>query len=283
MKFIPLTFILFAKLVNCSEVICDFHDLTYWGYTCTVENQKVFDNSIVKFNIDDIEKGKSYNDVDCVEFFESEIDFLPEEIFSTFNFVSRIIFMNNNFKQWQGAHLKGGKNLIAFVIADNSLESLENFSFKHSPKLQILALYNNSLVDIFPKAFNGLKDLKTLQLSDNKLNYLHENVFRDLESLNELDLFDNNLSLLQLNIFSGNKKLKTLRLDGNKITAIAGGVFERSSNIVSLNLTNNLISTIDAAVLPLKLEVIYVGKFITVICHKLLITLAISNQRAIDS
>lgn len=261
MKFLPLIFFPLSKLISCSEVICNFHDLTYWGYTCVVEDQKVSDESIVKFNIDNIGKGKYYRDVDCVEFFDSQIDFLPEEIFSTFNFVSRIIFINNNFKKWRKVYLKGGEKLQAFVIADNLLESLEDFAFEHSPKLQILALYNNSIVNISPKAFNGLKYLKTLQLSDNKLDYLDENVFRDLESLDELDLFDNNLLLLPLKIFGSNQKLQTLRLDGNKLTEIINGVFDGNPNVVSLNVTNEMIFTIDAAVLPSKLEVIYVGKF----------------------
>lgn len=262
MKFEYFFLFVLVKACDAIEVVCYFESMTYWGYTCVIENQTVADNSIVKFNIDAIETGKTYDDVNCVEFFNSEIDFLPEEIFSTFNAISRIILMNNGFKLWRKGYLKGGTNLIAFVIADNLLKVLEDDSFESSPNLQILALYDNKINDIEADAFKGLRDLRILQLNQNELEYLNENLFHDLESLTTLDLYDNKISLLPLNIFSYNKMLDTVRLDGNKLAAIAKGVFDQDSNIVSLNLTNNLLFTINAAVLPLGLEVIYVGRLI---------------------
>lgn len=255
-------FLLFVllKVIGGSELICSFYNLTYWGYTCAILNQTVAEQSVVQFNVDTIDEGKSSDDVDCVEFFDSRIDFVPAEIFTTFKSVSRLILSNNEFTRWQKSYLIGGANLKAFVLADNFLESLEDGSFELSPELETLALYNNQITEIGSNAFRGLRYLRVLQLNENSLEYVNEKSFNGLDSLKELFLNDNDLPMLPLKVFHKNRKLSELRLDGNKFITIADGVFDRDSNIESLNLTNNLIFSIDAAVLPKRLKVIYVGK-----------------------
>lgn len=248
------------KSLNAAEVICKFDTLAFWGYTCGIENQTVADGSKVIFNIEAIDHGKSYNDVNCVVFLDSEINFVPAELFNTFPFADRLVFMDNKFRKWRSDYLLGGSQMIAFVNAENLLETLDDDSFVSVQNLLILALYNNKIADISPKAFKGLTKLQTLQLSGNQVDSLDENLFKDLKSLSSLDLFDNKLSLLPLGIFTNNRKLETLRLDGNKFTVIAAGVFDKDSNLKSLNVSNNLIFSIEASVLPEKLQIIYVGE-----------------------
>lgn len=249
-----------TKFLKANEVFCTFGTLTFWGYTCGIVNQTITDNSKVIFNIDKIDRGKSYNDVNCVEFVDSKISFVPLEIFTTFPSADRLIFMNNRFRKWNKQFLKNGSNLVAFANVNNLLELLDDDSFSSALDLLVLSVYNNRISEISRDAFRGLRQLAILQLSGNKLTSIDENLFRDLESLEMLDLFDNELAILPLGIFNGNKKLETLRLDGNKFCVIASGVFDRNSNLKSLNLTNNLIFSIDADVLPAKLQVIFVGE-----------------------
>lgn len=255
-----LIFILSIKFLTANEVFCTFDTLTFWGYTCGVVNQTVSDKNEVIFNIDAIDRGKSYGDVNCVEFVDSEVDFVPDEIFTTFPSADRLIFINNGFKKWKKEFLKDGLKLIAFVNVDNLLESLDDDSFAYVPNLLLLTLYNNRISEISGGAFRGLNQLTLLQLSGNKLTSIDENLFRGLDSLGMLDLFDNELSILPLGLFDNNEMLETLRLDGNKFCVIAAGVFDRNSNLESLNLTNNLIFSINAEVLPEKLQVIFVGE-----------------------
>jgi Leucine rich repeat len=250
-----------VKLSGALEVVCHFETLTFWGYTCGVVNQNVPTESNITFSIDDIDKGKTKNDVNCVEFANSSIDFVPKEIFTNFPSVDRLIFLRTNFRLWKKEFLKSGSDLIAFVNVENAIEDLEDDSFGFAPDLLVLTLYNNRIKEISTFAFRGLAQLSILQLSGNRLTYLDENIFDDLDNLSMLDLFDNSLSMLPLGIFDENKKLDTLRLDGNKFVVVAPGVFEPTSSLKSLNLTNNLIFSIDASVLPKNLQKIYVGKF----------------------
>lgn len=251
------------KVLNANEVICNFDTLTFWGLTCGISNQTIENDGKITFNIDEIAQGKSFGDVNCVEFADVLIDFIPAEIFSTFSNADRLIFMRNGFKEWRNEFLQNAKKLIAFVNVDNLLVSLDDDSFTHTPNLLVLSLYGNQISNISEGAFRGLTQLSILQLSGNKISSIDEKLFRDLESLEMLDLFDNNLPLLPSGVFDANERLQTLRLDGNKFVVITAIVFDRNSNLKSLNVTENLIFSIDAKVLPENLEIIYVGESVT--------------------
>jgi hypothetical protein len=261
MFFRVLILVALLKSSKANEVICKFDTLTFWGYTCGVVNQTVLNDSEIVFNIDEIDHGRSASDVNCVEFADSTIDFVPQGIFTTFPKVDRLIFMENKFKVWKKEYLQNADNLIAFVNADNLIETLDDDSFPHTPNLLVLSLYNNKISEISAGAFRSLQQLSILQLSGNQISSIDENLFRELDSLEMLDLFDNNLSILPSNVFDFNEKLQSLRLDGNKLTVIGPTIFDRDSNLKSLNVTENLILSIDAKVLPENLEVIFVGKW----------------------
>lgn len=252
--------LLLARSSDANEVVCQFDTLPFWDYTCGVLNQTIDAGSELTFNIDAIDEGKISSDVKSVEFAESIIDFVPIEVFKAFPSVEKLVFLGTKFKTWKVDYLKPASNLLALVVSDNLLEKLDDFSFAPSPYLLVLTLYNNKIYDVGKHAFKGLTMLSILQLSGNEISLLDEDIFKDLPALAMLDLFDNKLEILPMGIFNENKQLEALRLDGNKFTVIANGVFDRDSNLKSLNLTNNLIFSIDAAYLPEKLQVLYVGK-----------------------
>ena len=81
----------------------------------------------------------------------------------------------------------------------------------------VVDLRNNSIEYIQDDSFKGLNKLKVLLLSYNNIKNISSGAFQDQKSLTYLDLAYNGLTSVNGDMWKGLINLKTLRLTGNKL------------------------------------------------------------------
>ena len=145
----------------------------------------------------------------------------------------------------------------------NNISFLDNNTFQHLPKLQILDLSDNPLTNISSSAFlseslyhlvligcgledvqlgalTGLKQLQHLSLAGNNITDLNSLPLNSFTNLHTLDLSYNTLRQVPGDLLSSLLNLTTLELQGNAITALTWNHSALTSHpLRHLNLSHN--------------------------------------------
>nr|AGG10807.1 toll-like receptor j [Mytilus galloprovincialis] len=89
------------------------------------------------------------------------------------------------------------RKISELILSNNSIRMLQNDSFVHYTKMEIMILNKNRISEIKEDAFVGLHLLKVLKVNDNLINIttLSNGVFRHLSNLIDLDISLNNKPL----------------------------------------------------------------------------------------
>ena len=183
-------------------------------------------------------------------------------------------FRNNRITRLEAHTFKGCPKLRELSLSFNSLESMDELSFKDIggslesleisfglqmkifpesalkplQKLLWLSLDNNEIEEISETSLYNLGELQYLNLEANKLqripaNLLHKNVHKNLR---DVRLSFNKLRVVRAGQFSSMAKLQTIVLTGNLIKDIETGSFRDLPNLVTLILSHNKISNINS-------------------------------------
>ncbi|XP_063416634.1 toll-like receptor 2 [Mytilus trossulus] len=95
------------------------------------------------------------------------------------------------------------RDISELILSNNSIRMLQNDSFLHYTKMEILILNKNRISEIKEDAFVGLHLLKVLKVNDNLITIttLKKGVFRHLSNLMDLDISRNKKSLFENTAF----------------------------------------------------------------------------------
>lgn len=175
--------------------------------------------------------------VTSFEILESEMEFIPEILYTSFFNADLMVFANAGVREFDP--LPELPNLIRLFMAGNDFSTIRNNKFINIGNLRILDLIANNIHTLELDAFVGLENLEQLNLQFNQLTDLEPGTFSALINLDSIDLFLNNLQFIEMQLFAENQNLRTLNLDGNNINRIAPGFISSLPNLSSIRLISN--------------------------------------------
>lgn len=255
---------LLVSSIHCEKIECTFdyqsynvlgESLSLWACLTSVF-LKGLQN--IEISTENVNATHTNANVEVFAFVDSEIDYIPIEIFKRFpdlivfdaSYTSLPILKENTFE--------GANKLKALVLSNNKIKQLSSFNgltelvelnlshnriktlsvFKKLFNLRVLDLKGNEIIVIDKDAFQHLANLTKLQLSQNWILQVDDE-FKDLKILEELDLSENRIKKINENSFKGLKDLKSLHIGQNAITELDETIFKDLVNLQFLYLQNN--------------------------------------------
>ncbi|XP_063703998.1 toll-like receptor Tollo [Culicoides brevitarsis] len=119
---------------------------------------------------------------------------------------------------------------------------INGFIFARLTELRVMLLANNSLQRIDEFLFYDLKKLETLELQNNEINVVHEKAFQHTTALKYLNFGFNRLRSLNGMGFPNGSALLQVSFSSNSITNVDQKFFRELKNLEDLNLSNNLLT-----------------------------------------
>lgn len=193
---------------------------------------------------------------------ESDIDFIPTEIFTVFPNMTKFIMAGTYFrfgslKEFAFDDFVGAVNLEMLVLNANKvtaiIRSKPDTNLKKSAEtsqplgeLKELWMNANSISAIEPNVFNGCDSLIKLSLTDNRLTVLRRPMFAGLTALGTLHLERNQIETIEdgaLDLPS----LDFLGLDANKLKSLSDQVFDQLPKVTIIRLQVNGLERIGKA------------------------------------
>ena len=240
MKVITLLLV-FATSASATTLKCEFSRNTMFGYVCEIRSVDLLAEEKVTIEHADHHKGKTDADVKMISFGQSTVNFVPNQIFTTFPNLEILDLLNVSMTKWNRDYIKNGKNLKRIWLAHNDLRELVDNSFMGATGVENLVLHNNKIGKISDKAFNGLLQLKSIELQNNFMTSLAGNFFSPLKKLVEINLNENQITKIDGNIFNGAVKLEFLNLGENQISTLPENLFSNQQNLTLVFLHKNQI------------------------------------------
>lgn len=162
--------------------------------------------------------------------------------------VTHLDLSDNNIEDW--IEQEEVNNVIRILdISNNRIATLQNFTFRTLPSLEVLNISFNNVTVLESSTFFDLNNLKCLDLSGNSIVILTQTVFLPVISLQYLNLSKNVLNGLSDTSFEGLNKLQHLDLSWNKLEKIHPGSLELP-NLTRLLLEGNTnLGSSDASIL----------------------------------
>ncbi|XP_078655998.1 uncharacterized protein LOC144902431 isoform X2 [Branchiostoma floridae x Branchiostoma belcheri] len=179
------------------------------------------------------------------------VDIFPEVFQGLYNLEH--LYVSENLVNVSTRPFRHLGNLRYLEIKENSLKTLQGYSFQDLRGLYSLDVRANDLQNLEDYAFFGLNSLRNLYLSDNNLTTLGGEVLRPCSDLIQLDLDHNHLTFIEPFTFKTLSKLKELNLNYNNLQQVDPDVFFGLVKLETLGLINNRLTSIsDKAILPME-------------------------------
>ena len=124
-------------------------------------------------------------------------------------------------------------------LSHNQLQTVNQRTFDHLPRLVVLYLDDNQLETIHDEAFDGLRKLKILRLVKNRLKTVSHTMFSHLSHLVALNLGHNQLETIPDDAFLGLGQLKFLVISSNRLTSLNATLVIHLSHLSALSLEDN--------------------------------------------
>ena len=153
-----------------------------------------------------------------------------------------LIFDTNNLSLIEKTDFLKLKNLRYLSLYNNTIDEIEEDSFRNQKKILVLNLGLNQFGEV-PTAIEHLKFLKVLQISNNQIRTLSKEPWCNLTRLERLHLDHNGVQNLPFLMTSKLTCLIELSVSHNNINAIPVGQFFNMSNLEYLDLSYNQITT----------------------------------------
>lgn len=226
------------SFLNALNIECRFHKYSNY-YACeTFANFIRTENETLKF-CGDHYRGLSDTNVDLFSFYESNISYLPENMFYIFPNIKKLHCNACMLRALSQCSFKNARKLKYFYARRGNIEKLSENTFIYSPNIEDLRLDAHMIEVIEENAFNGLKNLKILDLYHNFIKIIDETSFKPLVNLEELWLSNNKIQVLSPRTFQSNTKLKKLYLTRNRISIIDSKLLHNLHKIEVINLSFN--------------------------------------------
>lgn len=229
--------------INCNEITALAYHAVLRGTKCTLDN--VNSDSGTRFVIRTSNSKDYSQQIQEVEFTNSNLYDTPSEIFTTFPYLKRVTANKCGIVDIHKNNFHYAINLNELRMRGNKLVKLPNSAFSSATLLQTLDLSGNQINDIESSAFMGLENLEFLALSDNLITTLEENLFQSFKSLLSIRLDSNKLQLIEENLFANALNLTEIRLDSNEIAIIKGNAFGKLQRLKFLYLGSNRLLSVD--------------------------------------
>ena len=177
-----------------------------------------------------------------------------------------LFLQDNKLTSFLPGALKGLKHLYHLDLSNNSLMTLDEYSFDSLESLRTLNMAWNQLEALPPRVFQNqaLRKLYEIDLSNNRLSCLPNGIFKDVGNdayachysgyycthtrTVTLRLQGNMLSTLD-GAFHGFVMLEKLYLQDNKLTSLLPGALKGLKHLDHLDLSNNSLMTLDEHIL----------------------------------
>jgi len=151
------------------------------------------------------------------------LEIIEENTFKSLISLENLDISYNLVKTIEHSAFDGLDNLLELNVANNNNKSTNTINIMN----------NNS--------FKGLQKLKTLKLNDNNILEINDHMFQNLTELNELDLSGNKIKEINNDSFNGLKKLEHLNLNNNFLKEIIEKPFENLLKLKTLEVSGNII------------------------------------------
>lgn len=202
------TFAIWTTTVQSLE--CELHDRVY-GKTCTFYGVNTTENLTLNLT-----STANNTIVEIVQFRNSILEVLTNELCETFPNLQRLRVVNNSLNSINSGALYNCKNLTVANFTGNNLVELDHDVFEQNIHLIAVNLGDNRLKAIDGTIFSHLNQLSMLNLAKNALTNFSVDQFQTLENLTELYLQSNNLSHLdEQTILQKFPNLKKIQLNNN--------------------------------------------------------------------
>lgn len=163
---------------------------------------------------------RTNDDVDILLVIDSEIEFIPEEIYTTFPNVREIEFDYAGLQVIDP--LPELANLRYFTIFGNNIPTVRNNTFANVGRtLLMLELVLNNHETIEVDAFAGLENVALLHLNYNHLFYPTLGTFNSLSNMLSIDFEGNNFQMIDEHLFVNNQFLALMFAERNGIYRIS--------------------------------------------------------------
>ena len=182
--------------------------------------------------------GKSDKDV-------SQLFFPVSEIFVIFPNLENLSIVSNSLNYLDENSFKNASVLTLLFLGSNNISSLHNGTFIGAQSLKFLYLNNNKINIIDSDTFAPLFQLKDLVLSSNELINIHPQTFQNLTNLRYLSLANNFFTELHVSTFQQLKNLEYLFLTSNKLKSLDGKLLSRNTRLIYLDINNCGIEAIE--------------------------------------
>lgn len=178
--------------------------------------------------------------IDQVSFIHSDLQTVPNVIFSTFQELKIFNCSYAGIKELTTLSFNKAENLNFIFLQGNKLTTIKDYIFVHTKKLLILDLSHNAIKKVEKYAFSSLTSLEEINLSNNKIKKIEADTFQSLIMTQKIWLSNNIIQEISSNIFtSKNEKLTFLNLENNRLTAISPYAFEKSKKLKFLLMKGN--------------------------------------------
>lgn len=206
---------------------------------CVFYSERIQRGDLIKILIDWNVSNMTIDQVLKVNFTDSTVEEIPNEILQTFFRLVDISAEKQGVQIINRKSLNFGEFLRQLHLPGNQIEVLEESCFVEASGLEYINFAENQIKDIHKDAFKGLANLNYLSLSVNQIEQLHENVFQHLVKLTQIYLNRNKLESVPNNLFETNVNLQIVYLSYNSILYIKPTMFSHLSHLNMLIVSRN--------------------------------------------
>lgn len=212
--------IIFKSDAKSIEARCDitrsyYHKIRTPLDTCLIENLTIKEKD-TKLVFD-----KQTNNVTAITFRSSQMDVLPNELFSQF------------------------PHLIVLEMELMAINEIKENSFMNAVHLQVLDLELNRLTEISAGTFEGAWNLRDLDLSMNRISKVSSEAFKFLEKLEHVGLSANEISVLEQGTFADMRSLQSVYLYSNHLKTLSPEMFVNCENLQDLHVSENELEEVE--------------------------------------
>ncbi len=189
-QFFCFLLVLLTHQIFALKLDCKFADDTNFDKSCFITNASLLllnKSEAIEFTGDFQSKVQTK----AIQFLNSQVEYIPEEIYKQFPKVE------------------------ALVIEDSNLKIKGQGFFNGSENLKKLDLKLNKILYLPDDTFNLLKNLEMIKLYGNQIEYISKNLFRKNTKLMFIDLQHNNVNMVDPRTFETLADLKYFWLKGN--------------------------------------------------------------------
>jgi Leucine-rich repeat (LRR) protein len=241
-----VAFSLFA-FVSSITLECSYQLSADHLYTCINTNLKVKGSEVFDKVQGNHSLGHNEENVTAVYFLDSSLESFPQNVFSVFKNLSRVVIHGVNLvdQKHESNFFASGSfdkaDILRTVVVNSvNVKNIHAKAFENAGNLFNLVLEACGIRHLDKESFLGLKKLQSLSLNHNLIKYLDPEIFKDLTNLHVLAVVGNGIKTITESLLLPLKNIQTISFVANKIEVIDKSAIESLKNLESLYLSDNI-------------------------------------------